>query len=254
MLFLLLIWVVFYVDMHYQLGLKQFGTEPRTLKGLIGIIATPLLHADLGHIVSNSIPIFILGTLLFYFYSDVSAKVFFTIYFFSSFFIWLFARSFTSHIGASGVVYGLSGFLFFSGIIRKQKALFGVSLLVTFLYGTVIWGVFPIEFQEAIHYISKGERISWEGHLSGFAVGTALAYIYRKKGVQPPVYSWEINNDEDVDESNPYWMVNENGEQLNNEPEQEIIKNTSDNPYTVNYTFIPRKENEQNNDTLDKDL
>ncbi|MFL5752040.1 MAG: rhomboid family intramembrane serine protease, partial [Bacteroidia bacterium] len=188
MAFLLLAWFVFYIDIHYKLELHAFGLEPRTLKGLLGLFTMPLLHADLRHIVYNSIPLFILGTLLFYFYREIAIKVFFITYFACGALVWLFARGDSSlhtvHIGASGLIYGLSGFLFFSGIIRKHRALFGVSLLVTFLYGSVIWGVFPVEFQQAIHYIEKKENISWEGHLFGFLSGTVLAYAYRKTGIQ----------------------------------------------------------------------
>jgi membrane associated rhomboid family serine protease len=264
LLFLLLTWAIFYYDNHYNLGLKQFGTEPRTLKGLGGIIGTPLLHGDLAHIISNSFPVLILGTLLFYFYTDIAFKVFFAIYFFSSALIWIFGRTESVHIGASGLVYGLSGFLFFSGIIRRHKGLFGVSLLVTFLYGSVIWGIFPTEFQQAIHYVSDRTNISWEGHLFGFAAGTALAYYYRRTGIQKPVYSWDINNDDDVDESNPYWIVeneseseseSESGKKSESErksTQHDIVKNTSDNPYTVNYTFVPKNKDPEDNDEGEK--
>src|ERR1700741_4368103 len=249
MLFLLAAWAIFYADNHYKIGLYQLGLEPRSINGLLGLVTMPLLHGDLGHIISNSIPILVLGTLLFYFYRAIAFKVFFLIYFSCGALVWIFARNTgpnpVFHIGASGLIYGLAGFLFFSGIIRKHKALFGVALLVTFLYGSVIWGIFPTEFQQAIHYIQKKENISWEGHLFGFISGASLAYIYRKHGIQQPVYSWDINNDADVDENNPYWMVNENGEELNNTPGEDLVKNTSDNPYTVNYTFVPKKDDEQ---------
>ena len=249
-LFLWAIWLVFYFDTHYNLNLHQYGLKPRTLNGLIGIFTMPLLHGDIGHISSNTFPLLILGTLLFYFYKEIALKVFFIIYFACGILVWLMAsmdqHTTPIHIGASGVIYGLSGFLFFSGIVRKHKALFGVSLIVTFLYGTVIWGIFPTEFQQAIFY-TKQNNISWEGHLSGFLIGTLLAYAYRKTGIQKPIYSWDINNDADVDESNPYWMVKENEENpvSENNTDNDIIKNTSDNPYTITYTFVPKKDEEK---------
>ena len=247
--FLLLMWMVFYFNGAYNLNLNQFGLRPQSLKGLIGIFTMPLLHGDLGHIVSNSFPVLILGTCLFYFYKDIAFKVFFISYVSCGMLVWLFAHSrnsFDVHIGASGLIYALSGFLVVSGIIRKHKALFGVSLLITFLYGTIIWGVLPLDYQRAIHYLADDRiNISWEGHLFGFVSGVALAIVYRKVGIQRPTYSWEINNDEDVDESNPYWLVNEDTPQPQQENPDEpgnVFKNTSDNPYTVNYTFIPKKK------------
>lgn len=249
MFFLLLMWMVFYFNGIYNLHLNQYGLKPQSFKGLIGILTMPLLHGDLGHIVSNSFPVLVLGTCLFYFYKEVAFKIFFISYISCGALVWLFAQSKyveEVHIGASGLIYSLSGFLIISGIIRKHKALFGVSLLVTFLYGTIIWGVLPLEYQKAIHYLADDKvNISWEGHLFGFMSGVVLAIIYRKTGIQRPVYSWELNNDEDVDESNPYWMVDETKLDINgHEPnkEREVLKNTSDNPYTVNYTFIPKKE------------
>lgn len=248
LLFLLLMWMVFYFDGAYNLHLNQYGLRPHSFIGLIGILTMPLLHGDMGHIVSNSFPILILGTCLFYFYKDIAFNVFFISYVACGTLVWLFAQSDNPnnvHIGASGLVYALSGFLVVSGIIRKHKALFGVSLLITFLYGTIIWGVLPTEFQKAIHFIENRDNLSWEGHLFGFASGIVLAVVYRKVGIQRPTYSWEINDDADVDESNPYWMVDESKPDLNgHEPQQEkeVLKNTSDNPYTVNYTFIPKKE------------
>jgi membrane associated rhomboid family serine protease len=249
MLFLLMMWMVFYFDVTYKLNLAQYGLRPQSFKGLIGILTMPLLHGDMGHIVSNSFPILILGTCLFYFYKDIAFKIFFIAYISCGMLVWLFAQSrnaYDVHIGASGLIYALSGFLVVSGIIRKHKALFGVSLLITFLYGTIIWGVLPVDYQRAIHYLADDRiNISWEGHLFGFVSGVALAFVYRKTGIQRPTYSWEINNDADVDESNPYWLINEpepeikEGEQPN---QQEVLKNTSDNPYTVNYTFIPKQK------------
>jgi membrane associated rhomboid family serine protease len=250
MLFLLVIWVIFYVDIHFKLGLNQLGLRPHTWLGLAGILTMPLLHGDLGHIASNSVPLLVLGTFLFYYYKEIAFKVFSISYISSGILVWLFARdgNLNVHIGASGLIYALAGFLFFSGILRKNKALFGVTLLITFLYGTIIWGVFPSEFQKAIHYNENSNNISWEGHLFGFLSGVALAYFYRKTGAQEPKYSWDYNNDADVDESNPYWLVNENENQQEDNPivdetkKEDLLKNTSDNPYTVNYTFVPKKE------------
>jgi len=245
MLFTLAMWVVFYCDNHYLLNLNQYGIWPRKAAGLLGILASPLLHGDLSHIVSNTVPVLLLSTLLFYHYRETAFKVFFLSWLGGNLLTWLFARVGSPHIGASSIIYALAGFLFFSGIIRRNKMLFGVSLLITFLYGTIVWGVLPTEFLQAIHYVTERTNISWEGHLFGFISGVSLAFIYRDVGIQEPTYSWEENNDEDVDESDPYWMVDENNEPLTKEPKDELLKNTSDNPYTVNYTFVPKKDEDK---------
>ncbi len=228
---------------------------PRNLQGIIGIITAPLLHANFQHIFSNSIPLLVLGTFLVYFYKPVAIPVFLITYFFSGTLVWLLAnwgdKQQHIHIGASGVVYGLYAFLFISGIIRKNKSLFGITLIVTFLYGTVIWGVLPVEFQKAILYTQES-NISWQGHLAGFLTGTVLAFAYKKEGLPDPVYSWDMNNDADVDESNPYWLVQEQVTTATSQEDEELIKNVSDNPITIQYTFIPKKD-EQNN-SMDKNI
>lgn len=246
--FLLVIWAVFYFDVTYKLNLHEYGLRPRQWEGLRGILTMPLLHSDLSHIASNTLPLLILGVSLFYFYKEIAYKVFFISYAVCGVLVWLLAQNdnYNSvHIGASGLIYALAGFLFVSGIIRKNKALFGISLLVTFMYGTIIWGVLPSEYQRAIHYLEDGKNISWEGHLFGFLTGVCLAYVYRKVGEQQPTYSWEINNDDDIDDANPYWLE---GTEEENKPkedtQQDAFKNVSDNPFTVNYTYIPKKDTE----------
>jgi membrane associated rhomboid family serine protease len=115
----------------------------------------------------------------------------------SGIWVWFGGRS-SWHVGASGVIYGLSAFLFLSGIIREVKGLAALSLVVVFLYGSMIWGVFPDLFPEE-------EAISWEGHLGGFVAGMAMALYYRKQGPQRKKYSWELEDQNDEEDENPYW-------------------------------------------------
>jgi hypothetical protein len=78
----------------------------------------------------------------------------------------------------------LAAFLFASGVIRKYLPLQGIALFVAFIYGSMIWGIFPMK-----------EHVSWEGHLSGLIVGVLLAFLYRKKGPQSPKYQYEIEKE-----------------------------------------------------------
>jgi membrane associated rhomboid family serine protease len=162
----------------------------------------PYVHGDVNHLLANSGPFLILGTALFYFYRDISMRVLIGIWLLSGIWVWFGGRD-SWHIGASGVIYGLSSFLFFSGVIRKNTQLAALALIVAFLYGSMIWGIFPDFFPK--------ENISWEGHLGGFIAGIILAVYYRKAGPQPKKYSWDLEEeddetDEDGDE-NTYWQV-----------------------------------------------
>lgn len=266
MMFTLVMWVLFYFDNNANIDLYKYGIKPRSLSGLLGLLLSPLIHGNFNHIFSNTFPLLILGTMLFYYYKEIAFKVFSFIYLFSGLMLWTFAgllhdksSAYSFHIGASGLIYGLSGFLFFSGIIRKNRMLFGVSLLVTFLYGTIVWGVFPLEFQRAIHFINEKENVSWEGHLFGFLCGIALAFIFRKKGLQKPVYSWEQVDDENETDENPYWMVDENGDPIvkndpSNQESDKIEKDdTTNNLFTFKYSYKP-KPPANGSDKMDKDL
>jgi len=168
--FLIFIWCVKLVEEASGLSFGNFGIYPRKWFGLIGLITAPLLHADFSHLISNSFPLLVLGTGLFYLYRKEAPFVFVTIYFVGNFIVWLIGRE-SYHIGASGVIYGLAAYLFFSGIFRKNQGLAAISLLVVFLYGSIIWGVLPGEAD-----------VSFEGHFSGFAVGIFMAFYYRNVG------------------------------------------------------------------------
>lgn len=196
LVFVALLWLVKVIEITYGKSFSKFGLYPLHVEGLIGIIAGPLIHGDWKHLTNNSFPLFFLGWTLFYFYQEIAWKVFFLIYFLSQFWLWFFARE-AYHIGASGLVYGLGAFLFVSGILRRNRNLLAISLLVAFLYGGMIWGIFPIE-----------ERVSWEGHLMGMTAGIILAFFYKKHG--PPMPNQEENeDDEEEDDENAYWMVHD---------------------------------------------
>lgn len=183
--FVLLIWIIQFVQWALDKSLSEFGILPRKLPGLIGILTAPLLHADFGHLISNTITLFLLLFGILYFYRSSAVKVFFIIYLLSGLFVWIFGRQ-AYHIGASGLVYGFASFLFFSGLFRKDKRSMALSLLIVFLYGGMVWGILPVS-----------PEISFESHLFGALTGIACAFIYRKND-PPPVYEWE--NDEYKDD------------------------------------------------------
>jgi membrane associated rhomboid family serine protease len=190
LIFAVLLWTIKGADIVFNLDLNRFGLHPLHADGLIGIFTSPFLHADFAHLFANTIPLLILGTLLFYFYHELAWMTLLLLYFITGLWVWVFARPDSIHIGASGVIYGIASFLFFSGIIRREKALMVITLLVGFLYGGLIWGVFPQLF--------PNQPISWESHTMGLLAGLILAIYYRKTGPQKKEWDW---GDEDDDGS-----------------------------------------------------
>ncbi|MBU2651490.1 MAG: rhomboid family intramembrane serine protease [Bacteroidetes bacterium] len=195
---ILLMWAVKFSEMIFDISFGFLGVYPLSWKGLPGIVLAPFVHADLKHISANSVPLFVLMLTLFYFYRKIAFKVLILIWLFTGFWVWIGARE-AYHIGASGIVYGLAAFLFISGLIRKNPRLMAISMIVAFLYGSLIWGVFPELFPE--------ENISWESHLLGLVAGTLLALYFRKEGPQRKQYSWELEEEDEEDEDDPhaYW-------------------------------------------------
>ncbi len=195
--FLIVIWLIKIAEILLTIDFTLLGIFPLKTKGLVGIITAPLIHSDIEHLIANSVPILILGTGLFYFYNKIAYKVFFLSYFIANIWIWLGARQ-AYHIGASGLIYSFASFLFVSGVIRKNIRLMAISLLVVFLYGSMIWGVLPLQ-----------PHISWESHLMGAIAGLVLAIYYKDQGPKRKVYSWELEEeDEDLDEEDRYWEIN----------------------------------------------
>jgi len=197
LLFLAILWLIFLLDWLLGLGLTRFGLRPGSLPGLIGVITAPLLHGNLEHILSNSMPLFISLTAILYLYPNSSIRVIPLIWLGSGLLAWLIGRP-SLHFGASGFIYGLLAYVFFSGILRRDVRSISVSLLVAFLYGSMIWGVLPIR-----------PYISWELHLSGGIIGVLLAIIYRKWDRVPVVrYDWEDND------TPPEWYPDEGRKDL----------------------------------------
>ena len=167
----------------YQIRLSHLGIYPREIKGLIGILSGVFIHGDWKHLFNNSVPLLVLGTALYYFYNSLANKVWIYSIIYSGILVWLGGRP-AFHIGASGLVYALAAFLFFSGFIRKHRNLMALSMSVVFLYGGLVWGIFPSD-----------EHISWEGHLFGALNGLIWAIYYKDEGPQRKKYSWELEAD-----------------------------------------------------------
>lgn len=161
------LWLVYWVEIKFRVNFTTFGVYPREVKGLFGIIASPFIHSGIEHLYKNSIPILVLTASLFYFYKDIAWKTLAYGLVTSGFLTWLIGRT-SYHIGASGMVYFLASFLFFKGVRTRNYRLIALSLIVVFLYGSLVWGTMPGE-----------PGISWEGHLSGFIAGLVFSFILK---------------------------------------------------------------------------
>ena len=173
--FVFLLWAIKSIAWAEGWDFGYFGILPRTLKGSIGIITGPLIHGDLVHLISNSLPLLILGLGLFYFYHRIALEVFVWIYLATGFWVWVIGRE-AYHIGASGIVYGLMMFIFWGGVLRKNPRSLAISMIIFFLYGYMIYGLFPGD-----------ENVSWESHLMGSIAGIFLAIYFKNV----PIYVGE---------------------------------------------------------------
>ena len=193
-IFILIMWCVKIIELKLGVSFIQYGVFPNKINGLKGILCSPFIHQDYTHLINNTYPILILGGFLFFSYRKIAIQIFILLFFISGLFLWFIGRE-SFHIGASGMIYALSSFLFFSGLIRKNSNLSALSLIVVFLYGSMFWGMIP-----------SNTSVSWEGHFSGFLAGILLAIIYRKKGPKTKKYQWEI--DEELEEKENKVIIN----------------------------------------------
>lgn len=179
-----LLWVIHLVQWILHLNLGFLGVFPRDLAGLRGILFSPLLHGDFGHIISNTPPLLVLSTLIMFFYRKVAIPSFLMIYFLTGVAVWIFGRP-VFHIGASGVIYGLVAFVFWNGIFRFNVKSIALALIVAFYYGSMFMGILPGQ-----------EGISWESHLLGGLVGIFVSFWFKNQIEQDevkPKYSWELD-------------------------------------------------------------
>ncbi len=205
LIFVFIMWFVYWAEVFSGGDFGKYGILPRHLKGLRGILLSPFLHTNLKHLYNNTIPLIVLMMMLRYFYRNLSTAVLMYGIPLTGFITWLIGRP-SYHIGASGVIYLLVGFIFFSGVFRKYYRLVAMSLLVVFLYGGMIWYIFPVK-----------SKISWEGHLAGFLTGLFLAVKYRYHPPYPETYHFERTEfDELFDEEGNFHLPDEeNGDETN---------------------------------------
>ncbi|WP_230033450.1 rhomboid family intramembrane serine protease [Chryseobacterium sp. Bi04] len=199
LLMLSAMWFGYFLQMRGFFGSCFGAIIPLVPEGLLGIITSPLLHGNIDHIIGNSIPVAALMFLLYQFYPLVANKVFFIGWLATGLLVWLLPPidiltgdyMYTCTIGASGVVYVLAFFLFFSGVFKWNTKLLTISLLVVLYYGSLVWGMLP---EELFYTMQEPSKISWQAHLSGAVVGSIIAFAFKNVGEKKKKYIWEFPN------------------------------------------------------------
>lgn len=217
LMLLSVIWLIQLTTVLEGISFRFMGIYPLTLKGVPGVLLSPFVHGDLAHASNNSLPLLFLGTALHFAYPKIAYRFWLFATLFTGLWVWLAARP-AYHIGASGVIYALFGFLFVRGLISKQRRLMGLCLLVAFLYGGMVWGVFPVE-----------EHISWEGHMFGLMAGISLAFYFRHEDEPVKPKPWDIiGEDQYISDAEAkfgyrYWEGNHDAPTPPNMPPVQII-------------------------------
>lgn len=179
--FVALLWWIHLLQDLFDLPLRALTLRPGELWGLVGIVFAPLLHGSFGHLVSNSLPLLILGTLALATLPRATPRALLLVWLLAGLGTWLIGRP-SSHLGASGITHGLMLFVFLSGLLRRDRPAIAAALIAFFLYGGMLMTVFPRE-----------EGISWEYHLTGAGAGVLAALLWFRRDPTPQRkrYSWE---------------------------------------------------------------
>ncbi len=159
-----LMWVLEFLDLFAGGWLNQFGIQPLESDGMLGILFAPLLHSGFGHLVSNTVPLLVLGVMI----AWITHRWWLitgAIWLLGGLITWVIGGIGTNHIGASGLVYGYGAFLVTYGILSRRLSAILAAVVTVLLYGGFVWGFLPIN-----------PRVSWEGHLAGAAAGVVVAF------------------------------------------------------------------------------
>jgi len=185
--FVALLWAVKLAETVGGLSLVSYGIFPRRIDALHGVLWAPLIHGSWPHLAGNTAALLVLGTALLYGYPRSARIVLPALYAGTGVAVWLFARP-AYHIGASGLGFGLLFFVFTIGVLRWEPRAIALAMIVCFLYGSTVWGIFPLD-----------PEVSFETHLSGALVGLALAFALRWRDPPRPRkrYGWEEDDHEE---------------------------------------------------------
>ena len=166
-----ILWLVYFLNLVLVVDLRVYGLKPRHIDGLWGILAAPFLHVDIHHLIANTGALFILLTVSLSYSRALTLKALLTIMLLGGGLVWLFGRGGAVHIGASGIIFGLIGFLMCLGVFRRDWKALIISIVITVVYGGALHSL--------LIYMPG---ISWTGHLFGFISGVLAAWVTRSIG------------------------------------------------------------------------
>lgn len=189
--FVLLLWIIKLCESVLGVSLTSLGVYPQKPSGLFGVISAPLIHSDWQHLMSNTLPILLLGSMLIYGYPRSRWWVIAIVWIASGVCVWYFARP-SFHVGASGVTHGMFFYLFAAGILRRDKRSSVLLMVASFMYGTMLWTIFPLQ-----------PGVSFEYHFFGALSGVVCAVAFRQwdPKFRQKTYSWEqtVDDEEEPD-------------------------------------------------------
>lgn len=183
-LLVVVMWTVKLVELSSSEHYYWLGVFPRHVHGLLGIITHPIVHGDMGHLMANTMPILVLGWMASFFYPKQFPVIFFGGWVLTGIMVWIMARE-SWHIGASGLIYALAFFVFFTSIQKRNRQQTAIAFFVIFMYGGIIWGLLPIQ-----------PGVSFEGHAAGAIVGTIIAFVFKDRQPDPPHPLGDMPDDE----------------------------------------------------------
>ncbi len=158
------LWLVYFIDFVAPVDLQLYGLQPRNPEGLWGIMSSPFLHGNLNHLIANTGALFVLLFVSLSFSRKLTVIAVLAIALVGGGLVWVFGHPNSIHIGSSGIIFGLLGFLLFIGIFRREKMALVVSLGIFILYGGALWSL-----------LYRLPGISWESHFFGFLIGSLAA-------------------------------------------------------------------------------
>ena len=215
-----LLWIVHLLQIVTDFQWVYLGIFPREVFGIKGILTAPFIHSDVGHLASNSLPLFVCLLIIFYFYNRVAWQSVIWIYFLAGLSVWVLARQ-VYHVGASGVVYGLVAFIFWIGMFRRNPKSIALALIVAFYYGGMMYGVLPVQ-----------EGVSWESHLYGALAGVLVSFIYKNQ--LEPDEEKEKSPWDDEEEEGTFFLERDTFEKTR---EQKARKNEENDWWTSDQTW-----------------
>ena len=172
---LAIVWAVFILDTVLPGDWRMLGIRPRTISGLWGIIVSPFLHGGLYHILANTGALFVLLLLSLTYSRKLTVAAVVIIMLVGGGLVWLLGMPGTVHVGASGVIFGLIGYLIASGLFRRDIVALIVAAAVLILYGgSLLMGFVPMP------------GVSWMGHAFGFIAGVLAAWVLRNWSKEEP--------------------------------------------------------------------